>query len=761
MTTKKIAREKRDWTANWRLLPGLACLALLAGCGGGGSGSDTATAQDATKQIAAVSGGTVPAGWIGRVPINTAGDIPFDSRYFVTDDNYAEIDKAKGYVSNQFWITSNTLSKDAVYQDISRRGKLKVKAYREGVLGFLVEIDTSDIESVSQLKTLKDNQNYSIFNRVYTGKNSIKNFGYPLSNGLELEAGPENWHFRYINLSRAWDVTKGSSNQLIGVIDNGFYPNHDQLLGKINKNYSAELGEHGTAVLGTIAGAPNANALTSGINWNANFVVGTHRSDQHITIELYEKILNENNAIKVMNNSWGDMPACKSVLDYTFFVEREVIKCPSFEDSLKYTIAFRKIADKYKDVVHVWAAGNNGEDAKAQNGSLHFDDKKKFSPLNNVIVVGAVLKSGELASYSNFGTSVDVAAPTEIKSARNPNDIMYYVDPRGIYGVNRDSISENYDSSAGEFCRKGRNCPFGGTSASAPIVAGVISLMQAVNSNLQPAEIKDILIKTSKISVKTRSYYKGEELKSENLDHPIPVIDAEAAVKEALARKPVAPPTDYSMAIEMSPSGLEQVGGVSAGFGSYSFLSSASSGSNKPAILLQGGAIRIPNRLEMQFTTGMTLTAMVRIDSMMGMTGWGNYTNDGYYAASVFAKSADYNGVAFHVNGYGNAFVGTYDQTWGSGGGCTSQSANFPGIPNGTWFRVTYTASAMGGTAAYVNGALSWLCPFSTPNFSYLNSNDLYIGRFSEGFWYPVPGAVADVKIWKRALSQAEINSLN
>lgn len=64
MTTKKIAREKRDWTANWRLLPGLACLALLAGCGGGGSGSDTATAQDATKQIAAA----VPGSWTGRVP---------------------------------------------------------------------------------------------------------------------------------------------------------------------------------------------------------------------------------------------------------------------------------------------------------------------------------------------------------------------------------------------------------------------------------------------------------------------------------------------------------------------------------------------------------------------------------------------------------------------------------------------------------------------------------------------------------------------
>ncbi len=64
MTKKKIAREKRDWTANWRLLPGLACLALLAGCGGGGDGSDTATAQDATKQIAAA----VPGSWTGRVP---------------------------------------------------------------------------------------------------------------------------------------------------------------------------------------------------------------------------------------------------------------------------------------------------------------------------------------------------------------------------------------------------------------------------------------------------------------------------------------------------------------------------------------------------------------------------------------------------------------------------------------------------------------------------------------------------------------------
>lgn len=540
MTNKEFTRIKRELKPFQRLFLTVACLGLLSSCGGGGSGdgSDVATGQSATKQIAAASGGTVPAGWVGRVPINSSGDIPFDRAYFVTTDDTSQIDQAKGYVSNQFWITSTEINKDTIYKSIIQKGKLSIKAYREGMFGYLVEIDKNDAESIFQLNFFKDNPSYSVFNRVFTGKNSRKDFGYVLENGLELDADPANWHFRYINLSSAWGLTRGSVDQLIGVIDNGFYPTHDQLSGKIKQNYTVERGEHGTAVLSTIAGKPDANALVSGVNWNAKFVVGSNRSDQPETTSTYIKILKENSAVKTISNSWGEMPSCKVLYDYTLLIERKIIKCPTPEEGIKYTRAYRNIASSFKDVVHVWAAGNNGEDARTQNGALHFNDAGEFSPLSNVIVVGAVLKSGELADYSDFGISVDVAAPTEIKAARNPDGIYYFVDQTGVYGTNRDPSGTNYNNSGvGEFCKTGRNCPFGGTSASAPIVSGVISLMLNVNPTLSPAEIKSILIGTSKKSVTSRSYYDGSNLKSKKLDDPIPVIDAEAAVKEALVRK--------------------------------------------------------------------------------------------------------------------------------------------------------------------------------------------------------------------------------
>ena len=183
---------------------------------------------------------------------------------------------------------------------------------------------------------------------------------------------------------------------------------------------------------------------------------------------------------------------------------------------------------KNPNTIHVWAAGNGASDglglglvASNQNGALHLASDSTERRLGNVIVVGAMLRNGKLASYSAYGGLVDVAAPTEFKGTNGTNAFTVSAE----YGVA--TIPKNGNFLLG-------TASFSGTSAAAPVVTGIISLILDANPDLTPADVKKILISTAskKITKRETSLLGGEE------DTPqIPIVDAEAAVKEAIKRR--------------------------------------------------------------------------------------------------------------------------------------------------------------------------------------------------------------------------------
>jgi subtilisin family serine protease len=117
-------------------------------------------------------------------------------------------------------------------------------------------------------------------------------------------------------------------------------------------------------------------------------------------------------------------------------------------------------------VTVVAAAGNDGLslDPTTTTGSTNWYPASYASTYDNVISVAATTTDGSLASFSNYGSSVSVAAPGD-----------------GVYST---TINNSYASRQG-------------TSFAAPIVTGAVALLLAENPDLTPPTIKQHIWLTS------------------------------------------------------------------------------------------------------------------------------------------------------------------------------------------------------------------------------------------------------------------------
>jgi subtilisin family serine protease len=222
-----------------------------------------------------------------------------------------------------------------------------------------------------------------------------------------------------LDAPEAWDITTGSSDVVIAVIDSGADYNHPDLSANIwinpgevagngvdddgngyvddirgwdfvdEDNDPIDSNDHGSHVAGTIAAVGNNSTGVAGLCWAAKIMVlrflnAFGEGDTANSIRAIE-YANAKGA-HVINNSWGG---------------------GGFSHALKDAI------DASSAVV-VCAAGNDGTD----NDST--PDYPASYTSSNIIAVAATDQDDNLASFSNYGaTSVDVAAPgTNIYSSK-------------------------------------------------------------------------------------------------------------------------------------------------------------------------------------------------------------------------------------------------------------------------------------------------------------------------------------------------------
>ncbi len=161
-----------------------------------------------------------------------------------------------------------------------------------------------------------------------------------------------------------------------------------------NTTFDGSSDDHGTHVSGTI-GAKGGNGIgVAGINWNIRIItakfLGKRGGTTANAIKAVDYITDlktrKNLLLPATNNSWGG---------------------GGFSQSLKDAIERANQAN----ILFIAAAGNGGSDGVGDNNNTSPHYPSSYSN-DNIIAVASITSSGNLSSFSNFGsTSVDIGAP--------------------------------------------------------------------------------------------------------------------------------------------------------------------------------------------------------------------------------------------------------------------------------------------------------------------------------------------------------------
>jgi subtilisin family serine protease len=277
--------------------------------------------------------------------------------------------------------------------------------------------------------------------------------------GFAVSYGPQ-----LIQLPAAWDKTVGNTNIGIAVIDSVYDNDSEDLRDNITQraiNSTAVTISHGTQVAGIIGARGNNTIGIAGAMWNTSlYLYSTSLPQNPFNTDVILTIRSIGDAvrkgIRILNRSAGVF--CKQIIctgDEQAMLQEE--------DALFFNL-IESARQKQKDILWVFSAGN-GAGNQGPGVTVHRSSPARLSAfLPNVISVSAVDNHKQLASFSNFGADVTVAAPGVNILSLTPGN-----------GLTEDS----------------------GTSFAAPYVSGVAGLMLSVNNKLTAAQIKTLIQNTS------------------------------------------------------------------------------------------------------------------------------------------------------------------------------------------------------------------------------------------------------------------------
>ncbi len=252
---------------------------------------------------------------------------------------------------------------------------------------------------------------------------------------------PNQWHHlnavkpsASIQTPLAWELTQGSSNVIVAVLDTGLSPSAE-FAGRTIPGYNFVSNNsdptddhgHGTAVAGTVAANANNGAGVAGVDWQCRIM-----------------------PVKVLDSgNFGFYSWWAQGIDYAVSHGAKVINLSAGGGSSDFTLT-RAITNAIaQGVIFVTITHNDG------SGTIRFPGN-----LPEVITVGATDALDRRCGFSNYGPQIDLCAP----------------------GTNLFTVS-----------RGGTAQAWWGTSFAAPLTAGVCALLASVRPNLSHQEARDLL----------------------------------------------------------------------------------------------------------------------------------------------------------------------------------------------------------------------------------------------------------------------------
>jgi len=334
-----------------------------------------------------------------------------------------------------------------------------------------VEFAENDhVVSIDMIREPKDRKWFDLW--------GLKNIGQDSPDGTEGRKGAD------IDVMRAWDITTGSKDVVVAVIDTGIDHTHPDLKDNIwinrkeipengidedengypddvrgwnfltdkqEKLYHGQLGSpdpmddngHGTHCAGTVGAVGNNGIGVVGVNWKVQL--------------MPIKILNKFGSGSLINMYRGILYAARNKVD---------IISASFGMSFKSELIEKAVqVTKENGILFVAAGGNDGKNNDFEENNHYPSDYDT----DTILSVAATNPHDRLATFSNYGyEKCDIAAPgvgilSTIPVNKNPKD------PYASYS---------------------------GTSMATPHVAGAAALVLAANPDLKgkPLELKTRLM---------------------------------------------------------------------------------------------------------------------------------------------------------------------------------------------------------------------------------------------------------------------------
>lgn len=276
-----------------------------------------------------------------------------------------------------------------------------------------------------------------------------------------------------------WDITRGSRSVVVAIADDGVDLTHDDFSspGKIIgardfgqndndptpvRNGRGRHGDnHGTACAGVAVADENGRGV---VGIAPNCALMPIRTSGLISSDSIEDLFDHMRlqGADVISCSWG---VARKHFALTTRMKRAISKAATEGRGGKGCIV-------------LFAAGN--ENSPVDGIDSEGDPVLAgFAKHPDVMAIAASNSRDLRSHYSNFGPEIWVAAPSSGRGGR------------GILTTDR-SGDKGYED--GDFTIRD---PFGGTSSSTPLVAGICGLMLSVNPNLTEPEVREILRDTS------------------------------------------------------------------------------------------------------------------------------------------------------------------------------------------------------------------------------------------------------------------------